>query len=93
MFHAVEANKSTSTAESCFTMNSNRTGTRVSEMALTCINKLGDDLCWRSRAVNKYHIVVSNVTAFKLSFIIFRLVESDDSAYFKVFKYLGVAGG
>jgi hypothetical protein len=55
---------------------------RVGEMTLTGVQKLGYNVGWGSGSVDKYHVVVSYSTGFKLGLVILGFVKSDHSGNF-----------
>lgn len=73
-------------------MHGNGACVGVGKMTLAGIQKIVNNVGGRSRPVNKNHVVMGNASLLKLSLVVLRLVQSDDSRNFQMFKYLGVTG-
>lgn len=82
MLHGIEGNQCACTTESCFAMHSNSTGIWFSEVFLTGIEELINNVLGRSRAVHEYHVLVVNAFVDETLMIVLGIVKSDHFAYF-----------
>lgn len=82
VLHAVQADEGAGAAQSGFAVYSDSSCVRVGKVSLAGAQKLLYDVSGRCRSVNKDHVIVGNSTLLKLSLIVLRFIESDDSCHF-----------
>jgi len=90
MLHTVKTDEGARAAKTGFAVDGNGSCVGVGKMTLAGVQKIVNNVGRRGGPVNKNHVVVGYASLLKLSLVILRLVQPDDSRNFQMFKYLGV---
>ena len=81
MFHCPKTNESTSSSKTSFTVNSNGTMIWSSKVILNDGEEISNNFIRWGRSIDEEEIIMSYSFMFKMLFIIFFLIESDNPGY------------
>jgi hypothetical protein len=90
MLHGPKTDESTSSSQACFAMDGDCPLLVSLEVVIDYSEEVTHDVLRRCRAVNEEKIIVRNATIFKMLFVIFLLIESDDFVDSNVLEYFNI---
>ena len=90
MLHCPKSNESSSSSKPSFAVNGNSSVVWPLKVLLYNVEKVSDNLVWRSGSVNKEKIIVSNTSVLEVLLIILFFVKSDDSRYVDALKDISI---
>ena len=90
MLHGPKTNESTSSTQACFAMDGNCAVVVPLKVVIDNSEEVAHDVFRRCGPVNEEQIVVGNASVFKMLFVVFLLIESDDLADSNVLEYFNI---